>query len=311
MINIKNLSKLNKLKKEVTKGISKGKQYLEENIDIDSIQNNLEQGKNFVQENVVDKVKTKFKEINISQIISVSETDCEYDITHYFLIPDIQNPSEHLLLTHREIPKNLEYKKIIKKRIFHLSSESKLDVLKEKFLETEKTKNLTKKSFSEETGNVLSNIANNIDKSNSVITKGLITAGSFACLVNPVTGVALIAASFLPNFTGELLSGLTNKFANTLKSEDPNKIVKAEEKALKELQQIKPQIELSTVLLKIEKSLQNEDYNPLNDISENKQYLELTKNVISPVYNEVLNNENFFTTNKVNKNLKDYLNLTL
>jgi hypothetical protein len=311
MISIKNLASLNKLKNQVSSNIKKGKKYIEENIDVDSIQKNIKEGKNFVQENVIDKVKTKFQEIDISQLVSVSETDCEYDTTHYFIIPDIQNKEEHLLLTHREIPKNIENKKIIKKRVFHLSSEQKLDILKEKFLQTENEKNINKKSISDETSDVLSNVANNIDKSNSMITQGLITAGSFAFLINPVTGVALIAGSFVPNLTGDILSGITKKAAGLLKSNDTDKVSRAEYRSLKELQKIKPQIELSTVLLKIENCLKDENYDPFNDISDNKRYLSLTKKIILPIYEEVLKNENFLTKNKINKNLRNYLDFGL
>ena len=331
MISIKNLAKLNKLKNEVTSNISKGKQYLEENVDLESIGNNIQQGKSFiqdkvdinsiqkninegksfVQENVINKVKNKINDINISQLVSASETDCEHDITHYFLIPNIKDKNEYLLLTHREIPKNIENKKIIKKRMFHLSSEEKLDVLKEKFLEDETNKNIKTKTISDDASEVLSSVANNIDKSNNLITQGLITIGSIACLVNPVTGIALIAGSFVPNITGEILSGFTKKAANLLKTEDNVKISKAEEKALKELQQIKPQIVFNTILFTIDKCLEDVDYNPLNSIFDKVEYSDLTIKVISSIYKEVLENESFLSKNKINSNLKEYLELDL
>ena len=295
MINIKKLATLNKLRKDTVKKLEKGKNYIKENIELDSIQDNFK------------KVKNKIQNSNISQLVSISETELEYDTTHYFLIPDLQNKSEYILLTHREIPKNLEKRKIIKKRVFHVSSEEKLDILKEKFLETEKNKNLNTKTFTEETGDVLTNIANNIDKSNSFITQGLITAGSLVCLINPVTGIALIAGSFVPNFTGEILSGITNKIASKLKKENSDKLTKAEEKALKELQQTKPDININLALFNIEKCLNNEKYKP-EILVKDKDFI-LTKTIVSPIFSEIVNNETFLSKNKVNANLKNYLNI--
>ena len=306
MINVKNLATLHKLKKGVSQNITKGKEYLEQNIDVNSLENNFQQGKNFIQNNY-NKIKNKIQNTNISQLVSVSETELEYDTTHYFLIPDLQNKSEYILLTHREIPKNLDKRKIIKKRVFHVSSEEKLDILKEKFLENEKNRNLNKKTFTEETGDVLTNIANNIDRSNSFITQGLITAGSLVCLINPVTGIALIAGSFVPNFTGEVLSGITNKIASKLKTVSSDKLTKAEEKALKELQQTKPDININLALFNIEKCLNDEKYIP-EELNDDKDSL-LTKTIASPIFSEIVNNETFLSKNKINTNLKNYLNI--
>lgn len=245
-------------------------------------------------------------EIEITQLFSASEsTDTKYDTMHYFLLPDIVNEGEYILHTHRELPAGIEDSKLKQKRIFHVPDEESFNVLKEMVLK-EKSKDLKETDdFQNSTGDVLNSVADSIDRTNSILTGGLITVGSIACLLNPVTGITILAGSLVPNLTGTLLQEITKGLGDKLKkNSEENREKEAENKALKELQKVKPELELNPVLLKIKRSISDKVFNPLEGYIEDEENLKLLSNILISVYEPMIEQEN-----KINDNIKKYIDV--
>ncbi len=220
----------------------------------------------------------------LKQIVTIESHDIAEDITHYFLIPDIHNVGSYILQTHRVVPSSLS-NNITQKKIFHLPSSSSLQELEDLVFTKEKSR-LKKDSKSNTViSGTLDDVANAIDINNSKLTNGLWVVGGIICLANPITGMAVIGASLMPNIVNHVISRTAKNIANSLESSAQEKAEKKnEDLARKKLTKHKPEVVINTILSKIEKAAQNSDYEPNVDFEDSAEIRELTYPLLKKMF---------------------------
>ena len=261
---------------------------------------------------ITDKSVEIYKDITnieFSKLISIGSSEkTEFDTMHYFLIPNLNNAEEFTLHTYRELPtKVINENKLTKRKVFHLPSENYFQLLKNKVIEENKNNNINEEDYTGLTSNVLKNVANSIDETNQVMSNGLLIIGAIACIANPIAGIALIGSSFVPSFLSEAITGSLKGISQKLDISSVNQVNKeAEEKAIKELEEVIPTMEVNSVLSKFYKSIKDSDYEANLDLPDDKDLLALTLKVINPVYDPIINDNSFFNKQKINTNIKNY-----
>jgi hypothetical protein len=256
-----------------------------------------------------DIVNNFVKGTHLKSLFSVSTSaDSVSDTTHYFLLPSPYTANDYVLHTHRDVPEYIDEKSTVEfKRILHVPTEKHIDTLK-RLVHEDMCKNaLTNINSESSTAITLEQMASQIDTSNEKVTNGLMVAGVVACFVNPVTGIAIIGSSFLPNFASEFISSSFKSIAQKLKRTSMDRAdQRAQETARKQMQHVPVEIRPNIVLFKIYKCVSDKDYDALADVRDDALSLRLTLPIIRANYN-LVGDWSFFSGNKINDNLKNYL----
>jgi hypothetical protein len=254
-------------------------------------------------------IVNKFEGIEFNKLVSMGNSEStEFDTTHYFLIPDLNDSSNFTLHTYRELPKNtIDTSNLIKKKIFHLPTENYFELLKEKVLAENKSKHFSDSDFTSSTADSLSDVANTIDSANDLITNGLLIAGSLVCLANPVTGVILLGSAFLPSIASNLITSPVKHLSKKLKlSSLDSRNKDAENLAMKELQSVKPEMQINSVLKQFYHCINDKEYDPIPYLNDDCETLRLIRPVLKPVYEKIINDNSFFKKHDINSNIKNY-----
>jgi hypothetical protein len=253
------------------------------------------------------------KSIEFSKMISIGSSETTaFDTTHYFLIPDLNNAEDFTLHTYRELPFNvINESKLEKRKIFHLPNEEYFQLLKNKVLEENKNNNIKESDdHTTITLSVLKNVSNSIDTTNNVLSNGLLLVGVVACVANPIVGIAVIGSSFMPSLLSDAISGSLKGITAKLDLSSYNQMNKnAEEKAVKELEEVTPTLQVNSVLSKFYKSIKDENFEPNLEVNDESELLELTLKVVKPVYDPIINDKSFFNKKQVNNNIRNYYNV--
>jgi hypothetical protein len=223
-----------------------------------------------------------FQKMDIKQLVSAVQTDTQYDTTHYFLIPQLDNPERFILHTIREVPEQVADLNGLKKRkMFHTPSTAHIDHLYELAIIQRKGKISNKSTYKIHGAEMLSSVADSIDQSNQILSNGLLFAGSIALLINPITGIAILGASLFP----DALSTLSNFGSQKLKHYvDKEKDENAYAMALEEFKNIKPTVVHNSILAKFYRALKDPSYCALLDPDDLPDILTITAQAIKPAY---------------------------
>jgi hypothetical protein len=256
-----------------------------------------------------DYISNKFDNIKFNKLVSMGNSEStEFDTTHYFLIPDLIDSSNFTLHTYRELPKNtIDASNLIKKKIFHLPTQDYFEILKEKVLAENKSKHFSDSDFTSSTADSLSDVANTIDGANDFISNGLLIAGSVVFLANPVTGVILLGSAFLPSIASNLITSPVKHLSKKLKlSSLDSRNKDAEDLAVKELQKVKPEIQINSVLKQFYHCINDQNYDPIPYLNDDCETLRLIRPVLKPVYESMINDNSFFKKHDISNNIKNY-----
>ncbi|WP_444994059.1 hypothetical protein [Aliikangiella sp. IMCC44359] len=257
--------------------------------------------------NKASQIISGFNEIKIKQLFTVSSTEYQYDTTYYFLFPDHDSPGTYIIQTHRVLPcGDYDCAKLTKRRIFEVPNIESVNIIKSALLKKLKLKNLKESDLKLASSEVLDELADKVDENNEKITKGLFVVGGIACLINPVTGVAIIGASFLPNVVNKLISSSSKKISANLKVASlKSRQQAAKDEALSQFKSIKTELHLNSVLNKLDRCIADCEFCALTDISDDEQTLKLTVPLVRELY--PLKPAGWFSKSQYNSNLENYL----
>jgi len=170
--------------------------------------------------------------------------ETQFDTYHYFLIPDMENPDTFIVNVHRVVPVGvIDESKIKKRKIFHIADESHFEKIKQEVVSQIKDEKLKSSendiSFYSESSNILKTFSHSIDQSSMMASNGLFLLGVGTLMLNPVTGIAIIASSFMPDFLTTGVSASFKSISQKLSNKsNESRNSNAEKKAIEELKKL-------------------------------------------------------------------------
>lgn len=255
--------------------------------------------------NSADEIIDEAKE-GVTSLFS-SDTVDEINTTHYICVPDPLNLGKYLVLTKREVSGNVKENSLPTKRIFHVHKEEAISVIRSSMMETESNsirEQYEKDAFS---GDPLVNVANHIDKANEKISSGVLIAGAATCLFNPVLGVAIITKSLVPSIGAKVASELLGSSGNSINKWSKDNVDAKVEKSMDKVQQsAEPVIEPNIILYKIDKALEDRDYQPILEAGDLDSDIMLITPILKEVYGDYLGS-GFFEKKVLSTPLIEYI----
>jgi hypothetical protein len=221
-------------------------------------------------------------ELGLKSLVSIESHTSLEDITYYFLVPDINNPKEYILQTHRVVPTNvIDESKLVKKQIFQVPSSESINTLRN-MIQIKVEKDLPNGSnLSAFTSDTLTDLANSIDKNNSALTNGLFIVGGVICLANPITGAAIIGSSLLPNVISDIVSSTSKRLSSTFKSIS---VQSTQDNAKKITNKMSPEVVVNSILAKLERATNDINYEPNSDLSDSMESIQLTYPLLKQLF---------------------------
>jgi hypothetical protein len=245
--------------------------------------------------NVLDVAKKTASDVKDFAVSSISATESVFkslvsiethanleDITYYFLVPDINDPKEYILQSHRVVPTNvIDESKLVKKQIFQVPSSESINTLRN-MIQVKVEKDLPNGSdLSTFTSDTLTDLANSIDKNNSSLTNGLFIVGGVICLANPITGAAIIGSSLLPNVISDVVSSTSKRLSSTFK----NISVKSKQDSAKQItNKMSPEVVVNSILAKLERAINDINYEPNSDLFDSMDSIQLTYPLLQQLF---------------------------
>jgi hypothetical protein len=265
---------MNKDKKLTEQGIMRLSKLKDKVLDV--AKKTTSQVKNFTANSIAS------TEVGLKSLVSVGTHTSPEDITYYFLVPDINNPKNYILHSHRVIPTNIiDESKLVKKQIFQIPSSESINTLRN-MIQAKVEKELHEGSdLSSFTSDTLADLANTIDESNNTLTNGLLIVGGVMCLANPITGAAIIGTSLLPNVVSGVVSSTTKRLSSTFKNiSAQNQQVHAK----KIINKMTPEIVVNSILAKIERATNDINYEPNSDMEDSMDSVLLTYPLLKQLF---------------------------
>lgn len=223
---------------------------------------------------------------------------------NYFLVPDPVNKGSFIVKTDLCDVAVLEDKNIIRKRIFHVSSNEVADELRSKAIEMEKARMGSESSDS----TYLNNLASFIDDSVKKEGKYLLLAGAATCVINPIAGAALMTSSMASNIGAKIITDSLNGAGDMLRDwQERRKNEAISSKVTSEYEKNQPEIQLNFILFKINMAILDKDYEPLLEINDPDYEILTTLPVIIDVFRPHLKT-GMFERSCLSKHLIKYLN---
>jgi hypothetical protein len=246
---------------------------------------------------------------SIVNVFSSNENkENEVNITHYYCIPDPVNVGKYLIHTSREVSNGIDESSFPNQRIFHVHKEEAIDQIRKSMIDMDTEAMRDKHSKDSFSGDTLVNVASHIDKANEKISGGVLIAGAATCIFNPVLGVALITKSLVPSIGAKVASELLGGSGNSINKWSKDKVDEKVDKDVKDThKKTKPIIKPNIILYKIDKAINDRDYNPLLETTDLDIDVLLTVPMIKEVYGDFLG-KGFFENKTLSDPLIEYIN---
>ncbi|WP_413694471.1 hypothetical protein [Psychromonas sp. KJ10-2] len=155
----------------------------------------------------------------------------------------------------------------------------------------------------------MNDIALSIDENNNKITNGLLVVGGVICVANPVTGIAVIGSSLMPNIIGDVVSKTVKNFADNLNN---NALLSNDKKsdsfAKKNINKCKPEIVFNTILSKLEKAINDPSFEPNTELNDSGELILLTYPLLKELF-PLKENGLFFSKKPLPENVERYFHV--
>jgi hypothetical protein len=265
----------------------------------DKINTLLKEGTELVSDNIG---RLPFLASNEQTYSSVEQ---QYDEKHYFLIPYRLSDVDYTFYSMRVLPDGVApINDLPKKRIFHFPNEHSeslveeilLRQLRQNYAEVERPSSTT-------LGDRLIEVADEIDKVDGKITKGMLLIGGLVALVNPIVGAGFAATSLIPGLGASLSKfGLKNLGQKWNDKQLADELLQAEKKVLGEFKGANTDYIVNPILRELEIALNTDEsqHDPSKsfdfrcfhfDSEDNARLTNLTFRVITNTYHDLLDDE--------------------
>lgn len=268
--------------------------------------------------NALESVKKTYLDFSFKNVFSVGTSEeTQFDTYHYFLIPDIENPDTFIVNVHRVVPVGvIDESKIKKRKIFHIADESHFEKIKQEVVSQIKDEKIKSSendiSFYSESSNILKTFSHSIDQSSMMASNGLFLLGVGTLMLNPVTGIAIIASSFMPDFLTTGVSASFKSMSQKLSNKsNESRNSNAEKKAIEELKKINPVINYNSTLKRFYNCLIDSEYSALLEIDDekDKKDFQLTSEILKTLFHDTVNKkDSLFQKNQTPNNVKNFIN---
>lgn len=153
----------------------------------------------------------------VSVAIGINKDARHVDRTYYCLVPNLLEPTGFTLHTVRALPVGVAGAAPKSERIFLVPSAASLDGLRAALHKEAVDATTVELGQGDGLTEFLQQTANQIDQTQSTVTKGLLIVGGLVALANPVTGVGLLASSLIPKAGGDALTAGIRTIGGRLK----------------------------------------------------------------------------------------------
>lgn len=187
----------------------------------------------------------------------VEEPDFGSDERHYFLVPFRPAPENYALYTLRVLPDGIGPENDLpKRRIFHLPGEGSRPALEELLRNQLSGKTLAEIGDDTPLADRLDQVADDIDRSSTLVTGGLLLIGGAVAFANPVAGAVIAAKAIIPSLGSKVSTRAFGYVGDKLrKFQGDRSESKARKEAEKEVNRLKPELQTNPLLALLEEAI--------------------------------------------------------